>query len=239
MAAYRTFIGRTTASFPQCAQFPGGDIVHMYTYTERTTGDGEADRLTDSADCTNLAPTHEHLLDAARSGDRAARQSLYARCLPTLRRWAQGCLPREQRGINDADDLVQIVLMRALNRLADFETRGANSFLAYLHQIMLNEVRSDLRKQRRRGEAVECDDTLATDGDPVVAQMLGLERELAYAGALRRLNPRQQEHIALRIDFGMSFREIASRVGGSADGARMTVTRGLRTMTEHLASAAA
>jgi len=211
----------------------------MYTETTRTANDGDADRLTDNIDCTGFPETHEHLLDAARCGDRAARQSLYARCLPTLRRWAQGCLPHERRGINDADDLVQIVLMRALNRLADFETRGANCFLAYLHQIMLNEVRSDLRKQRRRGEAVECDDSIATDGDPVVEQMLGHERERAYAGALRSLNPRQQEHIALRIEFGMSFREIANRVGGSTDGARMTVARGLRTMTEHLASAAA
>jgi DNA-directed RNA polymerase specialized sigma24 family protein len=37
----------------------------------------------------------------------------------------------------------------------------------------------------------------------------------------------------------MSFREIAARVGGSTDGARMTVTRGLRAMTEHLAAMAA
>ena len=210
----------------------------MYTETERTANDGEADRLTNNVG-SGIAPTHEHLLDAARSGNRGARQRLYAHCLPTLRRWAQGCLPRERRGINDADDLVQIVLMRALNRLADFETRGANSFLAYLHQIMLNEVRSDLRKQRRRGETVECDDSICTDGDPVVEQMLGHERERAYAGAMRRLNSRQQEHIALRIEFGMSFREIANRVGGSTDGARMTVARGLRTMTAHLTSAAA
>jgi RNA polymerase sigma-70 factor (ECF subfamily) len=211
----------------------------MYTDSGRATSDGDADRCTSNIDSSGMSDAHEHLLDAARNGDRAARQSLYARCLPTLRRWAQSCLPHERRGINDADDLVQIVLMRALNRLADFETRGANCFLAYLHQIMLNEVRSDLRRQRRRGEAVECDDTIATDGDPVVEQMLGHERELAYAGALRRLNPRQQEHIALRIEFGMSFREIATRVGGSADGARMTVTRGMRAMSEHLASAAA
>ena len=211
----------------------------MYTCAEGSVIEGDADPLTSDFVCAGASDTHEHLLDAARSGDRAACQSLYARCLPTLRRWAHGCLPRERRGINDADDLVQIVLMRALNRLADFETRGANSFLAYLHQIMINEVRNDLRTQRRRGEVIECDDMIATDGDPVVEQMIGDERERAYAGALRKLNPRQQEHIALRIEFGMSFREIASRVGGSADGARMTVTRSLRAMTEHLASMAA
>ena len=190
-------------------------------------------------DRTVVADTPEHLLEAARSGDHAARQTLYAHCLPTLRRWAQRCLSRERRGINDADDLVQIVLMRALNRLPDLEARGADSFLAYLHQILRNEIRSDLRKQRRRGEAVEIDDTIATDDDPVVAQVLGDEREQAYTCALRKLNPRQQEHIALRVELGMSFREIAARVGGSADGARMTVTRGLRAMTEHLAAVAA
>lgn len=212
----------------------------MYTDTESSTAQAVVGEL--ASVCTNRASaprTDAALLHAASRGDRGARQSLYAHCLPALRRWAQRCLPRGCGGINDADDLVQIAFLRALNHLGDFEVRSDTCFLAYLRQILLNEVRSELRKQRCRGTAIECDDLLATEGDPVVEQMLGQEREYAYAGALRRLTPHQRKHVALRIEFGMSFREIATQVGGSTDGARMTVVRALRTMSEHLAPAAA
>lgn len=178
------------------------------------------------------------LVRAACSGDRAAQQRLCARCLPTLRRWAQRWLPRTHGGVNDADDLVQTVLLRVLHRFGEFQVRGDNCFLAYVRQVLINEVRSELRKQRCRGESVELDETLSgDDADPVVGQMLGHERASAYAGALRRLSQRQRQHVALRIEYGMSFGEIADHVGGNADSARMIVARAMRNMTECLAAA--
>lgn len=185
------------------------------------------------------ATPEDGLLEAARSGDRTARQRLYARCLPELQRWARGRLHGYTRDINDADDLVQIALLRTLNRLDEIENRGYASFLAYLRQILLNEVRGELRKQRHRGETVEYTDTLAMDGDPVFEQMVAHQRERAYCNAVRRLNRHQREHICLRLELGMSFGEIARRVGGSSDGARMTVARALRSLNEYLAPAVA
>jgi RNA polymerase sigma factor (sigma-70 family) len=180
------------------------------------------------------------LVLAACRGDRAAQQRLCARCLPTLRRWALRWLPRTHAGINDAEDLVQIALMRVLHRLGEFEVRGENCFLAYVRQVLINEVRSELRKQRCRGENIELDPALpANDGDPVIGQMLGHERACAYAGALSKLNRRQREHVALRIEYGMSFGEIAAQTGGNADSARMIVVRALRSMSQCLATASA
>jgi DNA-directed RNA polymerase specialized sigma24 family protein len=97
-----------------------------------------------------------------------------------------------------------------------------------------------LRKQRCRGENVELDPTIAAgESDPVVGQMLGHERACAYAGALNKLNRRQREHVALRIEYGMSFVEIAAQTGGNADSARMVVSRALRSMSQSLAPAGA
>lgn len=181
----------------------------------------------------------EALLHAARSGDRAAQQDLYARCLPLMRRWARGWLPRTHRGLNDADDLVQNAMLRTWHRLAAFEVRGASSFLAYLHQVLLNEVRAELRRCGRQGISVECDETLPCAGDSPVDQVLQRERESAYASALRSLSGRQRRHIELRVEHGMSFGEIAALTGGSKDGARMMVARALRSLSQCMAVAGA
>jgi RNA polymerase sigma-70 factor (ECF subfamily) len=176
----------------------------------------------------------EEFVARARAGDSVARQQLCHRTLPALRRWASRC---RECGIHDADDLVQNAFLRALDRLDEFEVRGNGSFLAYLRQIVVNDARREWRRQRTRGETVEIDEGLSEGGDPVVEAVLGDERERAYAGALRRLNPRQRKHISLRVECGMSFGEIAGATGGSVDGARMIVTRALRTLSLQLAMA--
>jgi len=181
----------------------------------------------------------EALIHAARGGDRAAQQSLYTRCLPLMRRWVRGWLPRAHRGLNDADDLVQNAMLRTWHRLGDFEVRGANSFLGYLHQVLLNEVRAEMRRCGRQGISVECDDSLASTVESPIDQVMELERECAYATALRRLSQRQRRHIEMRVEQGLSFGEIAELTGGSRDGARMMVARALRSMTQCVSAASA
>ena len=143
-------------------------------------------------------------------------------------------------GIHDADDLIQTALLSALRHLDDFPDAHYSGFLAYLRQIVLNEVRSELRRLRCRGENVEFDDSIfVTVADPVIEHLLIHDRHKAYSHALQQLNPRQQKYVALRIESGMSFREISAKVGGSADNARMIVSRALRTLSKHLATVAA
>ena len=189
-------------------------------------GDGEAEPV-------DGAPTADGFVSCARNGDAVARQQLCARTLPALRRWAA----RFKHAGHDADDLVQTAYLRALSRLGDFEVRGDGSFAAYLRQILLNEIRAELRRRRRHGDAVELDDALAIHGDPVVEHALAHERASALHRALRNLSRRQREHIALRMHAGLSFGEIAARTGGNADSARMIVTRALRALTQQLAAA--
>lgn len=182
----------------------------------------------------------EDLLRGIREGDRSAEQRLYDRCLPLLRRWAHGRMPRGARDISDTDDLVQVTLLRALRHLDEFASSGSGSFLAYLRQILLNEVRAELRKHRRRGDSVDIDEANPADaGDSVVENLIGHERLRAYERALGALERHQQEIVVMRLEFGMSYAEIGFETGGSADAVRMTLARALKAMTRHIASASA
>jgi RNA polymerase sigma factor (sigma-70 family) len=167
-----------------------------------------------------------------------ALPALCARFRPLLARWARFCLARAGVGADEADDLVQAALLRALRGIDAFDMRGEAALLGWLRRILLNEVRDELRRRRCRGEAVAIDANLAADGDPVGA-VLAHERARAYASALRALNARQRRHVRLRVEHGMSFGEIAAATGGSEDGARMIVTRAMRVLSEQLSSLAA
>lgn len=176
------------------------------------------------------------LLVRIRAGDGAARDALYQRCLPLLRRWAHGRMPHYARGMSDTDDLVQVTLLRALNNLAAFESSGSGSFLAYLRQILLNEVRSEIRKHNVRGVAVPVDDLALGDaGDSVVENLVGHERLKSYEAALATLTRQQQEAIVMRIELGMSYQELALELGGTPDSVRMLVARALRSMARQIA----
>src|SRR5262249_58923219 len=83
------------------------------------------------------------LLSRARGGDAQARDALFARFLPVLTRWAHRRLPNRARDLSDTDDLVQVTLVRALHRLAQFEPRREGAFLAYLPPTPLNPPRHD------------------------------------------------------------------------------------------------
>ena len=166
----------------------------------------------------------------------SSHADLCARYQPLLRGWARCWLAQAGMGSPEADDLVQATLLRALHHAERFEMRGEASLLAWLRQILLNELRSEQRRRRCRGETIAIDENLVADGDPVAAT-LAHERERAYARALRALNARQRRHVALRVEHGMSFDEIAAATGGSIDGARMVVARALRTLATQLTPA--
>lgn len=191
------------------------------------TGPGGAPR----AAAAMTEPT-ELLLRRIRAGDAGAQQALYDRCLPLLLRWAHGRLPHYARGSTDTEDLVQTTLMRALKHLSAFDASGTGAFLAYLRQILLNEVRKEIRSQRRHGTSVPIEDCDLAQSGSIIEQLVNQERLAAYERALAALTRRQQELVVLRIEFGLSYQEIALEVGGSADAVRMTIARALQKMAE-------
>jgi len=173
------------------------------------------------------------LLARARDGDDPARTRLVARYLPMLRSWASGRLPAHARGPMDTDDLVQITLIRALDKIHEFRPQREGAFLSYLRSILLNALRDQLRRAhvRRAGEIL---DDLVPDPSPsVLDEVVGKDTMEHYEAALAQLTGQQREAILLRLEFGYSHLEIAEAIGASsADAARMLVQRGMVHLAE-------
>jgi RNA polymerase sigma-70 factor (ECF subfamily) len=168
------------------------------------------------------------LITRIRSGETRARDDLLARTLPLLRNWARGRLPHYARDLNATEDLVQTSVMRALANIDHFASEGPGSFLAYLRQILLNQVRDEVRRIGRQPDSEAIDTELADDqvASPIELA-IGQEKLAAYERALAQLPARQQNLIVMRIEFGMSYPEIAAEVGGTPDAARVMVSRAL------------
>lgn len=167
------------------------------------------------------------LVRRVHDGDDTARAALLDRCLPRLRRWARGRIPDAVRGLADTDDLVQTTVVRTLDRIQRVEPGPSGSFLAYMRQVLLNAVRDELRRQQRRPRHAPLG-----DGTGEVADVGGPARDptvlAAYERGLAEITPEQRDAVVLRVEFGMSFQEIADELGlPSANAARMRVARGL------------
>ena len=175
------------------------------------------------------------LLDRIREGDGPARELLIRRFLGPLQRWARGRLPARARDLSDTDDLVQITLLAALDRVEEFEYRKAGAFLAYLRRILQNKIRDQIRQVERRPlRQAEAENRPAEDPSPLEAA-IGKETLERYETALAQFPANQQEAVILRIELGLTFPEIAQAIGSpSANAARMTVTRALMRLAEIL-----
>jgi len=174
------------------------------------------------------------LLEEIRGGDAAATARLVKRYLPILRRWAHGRLPAKARDMADTDDLVQVALIRGLAKLEGFEQRRTGAFLAYMRQIVRNQIRDEIRKPGRE-RIVEISEDLPDGGASPLEEAIGRESLECYQAALQTLPAKQRQAVVMRLEMGFSYREIAETLGqGTEEGVRISVRRGLMRLRERL-----
>lgn len=177
------------------------------------------------------------LLNRYRSGDVEALNTLYARYLGPLRRWARGRLPPWARDVGDTEDLVQDTLIQALGRLDTFEPRGAGALGGYLRQAILNRIVDKVRRRRPPLVPELPTEVAAVDPSPL-EQLIGRQALDRYEAALAGLKAEEREAVVGRLEFGMSYAEIAAALGkNSADAARMAVSRALLKVAEEMRDA--
>ena len=164
-------------------------------------------------DQTSNAPTGLEttaiLLEKVRGGDDSARERLVARCLPILKRWAHGRLPTFARDLAETDDLVQVTLLRALDHVSEFEPRREGAFMAYLRQILLNQIRDEIRKVRRLPESGSVDEDIQENAPSPLERAMGSEILATYEAALAKLPVTQREAAVLRLEMGYTHQEVA------------------------------
>jgi RNA polymerase sigma factor (sigma-70 family) len=173
------------------------------------------------------------LLARARGGDRAALDRLFERQIPLLRRWATGRLPQWARDIADTSDLVQDSVFETFKRLESFEPRGDGSLQAYLRQALINRLRNQLRRVGARPQQTELESAIPDDEASPLEVAMGRQTLDRYEQGLAALRPEERDAIVSRVEFGMSYAEVAAALNKpSADAARMAVVRALERLAE-------
>jgi len=174
------------------------------------------------------------LLNRYRGGDADALNVLYARYLGPLRRWARGRLPVWARDVGDTEDLVQDTLIQALGRMETFEARGDGALGGYLRQAIQNRIIDKVRRRRPPLAPEMPPDVAALEPSPL-EELIGKQALDRYEAALADLKPEEREAVIDRLEFGMSYAEIAIALGKSSpDAARMAVTRALLKVVERM-----
>lgn len=188
---------------------------------------------TDPAD----APTSARLLARARAGDSGALARLIERCLPGLRRWAHGRLPRWVRTTSDTSDLIQDAIVRTLSRLDAFEPEGRGALAAYLRTAVQHRIADEHRRARRWLTCDSLPDKLVSrDASPLDAA-IGADEERRYRIALSTLTQRDQELIVAHVELDYSHAQLGCMIGRSPNAARMALSRALARLTVRMQQA--
>lgn len=176
------------------------------------------------------------LLERAQAGDQAALDTLIARYRPRLERWTTGRLPRWARDIADTQDLVQETLLQTFRRIEHFENRGDGALQAYLRQALLNRIREELRRWKKRPQKVDFDSQAEDDDRSPLEEAIGREALDRYERALATLRPEDREVIVARVELGYTNQEIADLLNKpSANAARMALERAIVRLAKEMA----
>ena len=106
---------------------------------------------------------------------------------------------------------------------------------AYLRQAILNRIRDEFRKFKRRPDAVELESAQPDEGPSPLEAAIGRQALDRYEAALAALRPVDREAIIARIELGFTYDEVAQLLGKpTGNAARMAVERALVRLIERL-----
>ena len=170
----------------------------------------------------------ERLVEASQNGDSEAFGRLFDHFHGPVYRYI---VSRVQRPA-DAEDLTQLVFVKALEALPRYEARGV-PFGGWLFRLARNAV---IDHVRTRHEHTELDALIeSAHGDAGPDEIAVIRKELdAVGAALAGLTDEQKEAIALRFFAGLSAREAAEAMGKQEGTVRGLQFRAIAAMRRQL-----
>jgi RNA polymerase sigma-70 factor (ECF subfamily) len=149
----------------------------------------------------------ERLVAAAKLGDPEAFGALFDHYYAPVYRYVAARVGRP----SDAEDLAQLVFVKALEALPRYEVRGV-PFGGWLFRLARNVVIDHIRTRREHVTLDMAVERSTEEAGP--GELAALRQELdSVACALGRLTPEQREAIELRFFAGLSAREAAEAMG--------------------------
>jgi RNA polymerase sigma-70 factor (ECF subfamily) len=180
-----------------------------------------------SSDRPPLDAPDSDLVARWQAGDERAASQLVSRHADAVARYVSSLGLRE-----GVEDLVQDTFVRAFGSLGSF--RGDSSLRTWLFTIarrLVADARRAFRRQRDVAEIHEGD--AATEYDPL-DHLIADESQQRMHDAIGRLSPTQREVFLLRVNDGLSYKEIADVVGTTEGAARVHYHHALRQVKESL-----
>jgi RNA polymerase sigma-70 factor (ECF subfamily) len=172
-------------------------------------------------------PRDAVLIAQWKAGDQRAASLLVDRHASALARFAVSCGAREE-----IDELVQDTFVRAFGSLDGF--RGESSFRTWLFTIERRLLMDRRRAERRRPQGTEIDESDAATEYDALDDMVADEAHARVHRAIDQLTPTQREVFVLRVNEGLSYKEIAEAVGTTEGAARVHYHNAMRAVKEFL-----
>lgn len=174
----------------------------------------------------------EEAIDAAlierwSGGDERAASELVARHAAALARFAANLGARDE-----VEELVQDTFVRAFGSLDAF--RGDSSLRTWLFTIERRLLLDRRRAEKRRRETRGVEEHEAATGFDALDALVADETAQRVREAVAQLTPTQREVFTLRVNEGLSYREIADIVGSTEGAARVHYHNAMRAVKEFL-----
>jgi RNA polymerase sigma-70 factor, ECF subfamily len=134
---------------------------------------------------------------------------------------------------HEAEELAQLVFADAARRLEEFRP-GATPVLAWLYTVAQRRLADRARVLSRHESLAELERGRLRE---VVERDYGSNVAAALRSALARLPEQQRQVVVLKLLHGLSFVEIAGRVGSTEAACKMRFARGLESVRDEFEKA--
>ena len=175
-----------------------------------------------SAEDTDLA-----LIARWKVGDLRAATELVGRHADSLARFATSAGEREE-----IEELVQDTFVRAFSSLDAF--RGESSLRTWLFTIERRLMLDRRRAERRQRSLVQIEEAEAATEYDALDGMVAQETAIRVRAGVGALSPMQREVFTMRVEQGLSYKEIAAILETSEGAARVHYHNAIRAVKEFL-----
>ena len=175
----------------------------------------------------NEDSTDLDLIARWKAGDERAATTLVERHAPALARFAVSLGERL-----DVEEVVQDTFVRAFGSIESF--RADSSLRTWLFTIERRLVLDRRRADRRRHDVATLDEANAATEFDALDGMVAQEAQARVTKAVERLSRLQREVFLLRVNEGLSYKEIAEIVGSTEGAARVHYHNAVRAVKELL-----
>ncbi len=158
------------------------------------------------------------LLAKVRAGDSDSWKQLDDYTRQALETVLDGRIPQNARAQLETEDLLQSTYLRAHSQLESFEYQGPGSFQAWLTTILLNRLKSRLRRARAQRRDVGREQPLSAGQEPLelstpIELFARAEGQARLLSAISRLPERENRVVRMRLLQQRTQADVAQELG--------------------------